>query len=112
MSVPFEYGIEVGFKVILVVMAWQLLAVVGHFTWNHASTSKPMTWRYILIVICSLCVLAGFTAGAIAMFNAATSLFKAAAIAGMFVSSVTGWALYRWRFNRGRVDLVTIPQAR
>ena len=111
-SVPFEYGIEVGIKVILVVMAWQLLAVVGHFTWNHASTSKPMTWRYILTVICGLCVVGAFTASAITMFNAATSLFKAAAIAGMFVSSVTGWALYRWRFNRGRVDLVTIPQAR
>ena len=113
-GMPVAFGLSIGTEILIALLAAQWIFIVGQHA-NGTNDTKRFTLHSVTGLVAVLLIGMIFVAAVIFFFvtlswsEEAGKALGAVAALGMFLSSWLVWVVYRLLYNRGRIDLMRLP---
>jgi hypothetical protein len=104
----FLYGAEIGAQIAILVATLQPFLIAGHFS-SGTNDTRQFNWHGVITIGLALLLLGIMLGAGIVLFVATSLWIHAIAAATVLAASLLAWAGYKRFYERGRVDLLTIP---
>jgi len=114
-GLPWTSGLRLGVEILVVLLSTQWIFVFGHHA-SGTNDTKRLTWQSVVVFAAILLIALGYLTCVGFFFaemgwESVPSSWVVLPTAGMFACSWLIWRVYRLLYDRGRIDLMRLPNS-